>query len=59
MTQATPTARPAPPGTAEETLTSIYDIDDAKVGAATVNQLAQDLQDPAMPPEINRLGRTI
>ena len=28
-------------------------------GAATVNQLAQDLQDPAMPPEINRLGRTI
>ena len=29
------------------------------LGAATVNQLAQDLQDPAMPPEINRLGRTI
>ena len=44
---------------AKETLRSIYDIDDAKVGAATVNQLAQDLQDPAMPPEINRLGRTI
>ena len=41
------------------TLSNIYDIDDAKVGAATVNQLAQDLQDPAMPPEINRLGRTI
>ena len=29
------------------------------MGAATVNQLASDLQDPAMPPEINRLGRTI
>ena len=37
----------------------IYDIPDADLGAATVNQLAQDLQDPAMPPEINRLGRTI
>ena len=37
----------------------IYDIADANLGAATVNQLAQDLQDPAMPPEINRLGRTI
>ncbi len=44
---------------AKETLRSIYDIADAEVGAATVNQLAQDLQDPAMPPEINRLGRTI
>ena len=44
---------------AKETLRSIYDIDDANLGAATVNQLAQDLQDPAMPPEINRLGRTI
>ena len=44
---------------AKETLRSIYDIADADLGAATVNQLAQDLQDPAMPPEINRLGRTI
>ena len=44
---------------AKETLRSIYDIDDAKVGAATVAQLASDLQDPAMPAEINRLGRTI
>ena len=44
---------------AKETLRSIYDIDDTNLGAATVNQLAQDLQDPAMPPEINRLGRTI
>ena len=44
---------------AKETLRSIYDIDDANLGAATVNQLAQDLQDPAMPPEVNRLGRTI
>ena len=47
---------------AKETLRSIYDIPDAEVGAATVNQLAQDLQDPAtgrssthsLPPEIRR-----
>ena len=44
---------------AKETLRSIYDIHDAKVGAATVEQLAADLQDPAMPAEINRLGRTL
>ena len=44
---------------AKETLRSIYDIADAEVGAATVNQLAQDLQDPGLPPEINRLGRTL
>ena len=44
---------------AKETLRSVYDIDDAKVGAATVAQLAADLQDPGLPPEINRLGRTL
>ena len=44
---------------AKETLRSIYDIADADLGAATVNQLAQDLQDPGLPAEINRLGRTI
>ena len=44
---------------AKETLRSIYDITDPEVGAATVAQLAADLQDPAMPAEINRLGRTI
>ncbi len=44
---------------AKETLRSIYDIDDTEVGAATVEQLASDLQDPGMPPEVNRLGRTI
>jgi len=44
---------------AKETLRSVYDIDDAKAGAATVAQLAADLQDPGLPPEINRLGRTI
>ena len=43
----------------KETLCSIYDIDDAEVGATTVNQLASDLQDPGLPPEVNRLGRTI
>ncbi len=44
---------------AKETLHSIYDIDDTEVGAATVEQPACDLQDPAMPTEVNRLGRTI
>ena len=44
---------------AKETLRSIYDIPCAKVGAATVAQLAADLQEPGMPEEINRLGRTI
>ncbi len=44
---------------AKETLRGIYDITDPHVGAATVAQLAQDLQDPAMPAEINRLGRTL
>ena len=44
---------------AKETLRSIYDITDAEVGAATVAQLAGDLQDPGLPPELNRLGRTL
>ena len=44
---------------AKETLRAIYDITDAGLGAATVDQLADDLQDPGLPPEINRLGRTI
>ena len=44
---------------AKETLRSVYDINDTEVGAATVAQLGADLQDPGLPPEINRLGRTI
>ena len=44
---------------AKETLRGIYDIDDPAVGAATVARLAADLQDPGMPPEVNRLGRTL
>ena len=44
---------------AKETLRSIYDIDHAKLGAATVKRLASDLQDPGLPPEINRLGRIL
>ena len=58
-TPETPTARSATPGTAEETLRAVYDIPCAKVGAAAVAQLAADLQEPGMPEEINRLGRTI
>ncbi|MCQ3806647.1 MAG: transposase [Acidimicrobiia bacterium] len=37
----------------------IYDIADPKVDAQTVNQLAEDFQDPWLPEEINRLGRTL
>ena len=44
---------------AKETLRAIYDIPDHQLGIETVNQLAADLQDPAMPEEINKLGRTI
>ena len=44
---------------AKETLRSIYDIDDAEVGAATVERLAEDLQDFGLPDELNRLGRTL
>ena len=44
---------------AKETLRSIYDIPDHKTGLNTVNQLAADLQDPGLPEEVNRLGRTL
>ena len=44
---------------AKETLRSVYDIPCAKTGAATVAQLAADFQEPGMPEEINRLGRTL
>ena len=58
-TPGTPTERSATPGAVEKTLRSIYDIDDAKTGTDTVEQLAEDLQNPGLPPEVNRLGRTI
>ena len=44
---------------AKETLREIYSITDPKIGAETVTQLASDLQDPDLPPEVNRLGRTL
>ena len=44
---------------ANQTLRGIYDIADPQTGAATVEQLAADLQDPWLPEEINRLGRTL
>ena len=44
---------------AKETLRGIYDISCAEVGAATVEQLTEDSQDPGMPEEVNRLGRTL
>ena len=44
---------------AKETLRSIYDIDDPETGLETVEQLSEDLQDPGLPAEVNRLGRTL
>ena len=58
-TPETPTARSATPGTPKRPCAAVYDIPCAKVGAATVAQLAADLQEPGLPEEINRLGRTI
>ena len=43
---------------ARETNRSIEVIDATDLGAATVNQLAQDLQDPGLPLEITGLRRT-
>ena len=44
---------------AKETLRGIYDIVNPEQGAATVEQLAVELQDPSLPVEVNRLGRTL
>lgn len=44
---------------AKEAVREIYAIRDAEVDAATVEQLAQDLQDPGLPAEVNRVGRTL
>ena len=41
---------------AKETLRKIYDISDPKVGAQTVNQLAEDFQDPWLPEETHPVG---
>ena len=43
----------------EGTLRAMYDTNNTEVGAVTVKQLAQDLQDPGLPAEVNRLGRTL
>ena len=44
---------------ANQTLRGSYSIDDPELGAATVEQLAEEFCDPSLPPEINRLGRTL
>ena len=44
---------------AKETLRGIYDIADPAEGKTTVDQLAVEFCDQSLPPEINRLGRTI
>ncbi len=44
---------------AKEVVRSIYDIPDAEVAAAFVNQLGHDLQDQSCPIEVRSLGRTI
>ncbi len=44
---------------AKEVLRSVYDINDPDTAVEFVTQLAADLQDPKLPPQINRLGRTL
>ena len=43
----------------QEVVRSIYDIADADLAAAFVNQLGHDLQDQSCPIEVRSLGRTI
>ena len=40
-------------------LRSVYDIDDPDTAVEFVTQVAEDLQDPDLAPELNRLGRTL
>ena len=44
---------------AKETLHAVYDTSNIKVGAATVKQLTEKLQNPELPAEVNRLERTL
>ena len=57
--QATPTERSATPSHAKEVLRSVYEIDDPDTAVEFVKQLAVDLQDLDLAPELNRLGRTL
>ena len=41
---------------AKEVLRSVYDIDDPDTAVEFTTQLAEDLQDLDLPPELNRLG---
>ncbi len=43
----------------KEVLRSVYDIDDPNTAVEFVTQVAADLQDPDLPPQVNRLGRTL
>ncbi len=44
---------------AKETIRQIYDIGDCDLAGEFVDQLACDLRDTSMPPEVRSLGRTI
>lgn len=44
---------------AKESIRDIYQIDDPQVAWEFIHQLVEDLQDRSLPPEVNRLGRTI
>ena len=44
---------------AKETIRQVYNIDDCDLACEFVDQLAVDLQDDSMPPEVRSLGRTI
>ena len=44
---------------ARESVRDIYQIGDPQLAAEFTEQLSGDLQDRSLPPEVNRLGRTI
>jgi transposase len=44
---------------AKETIRSVYDITDPVLASEYAGQLADDLRDDSMPPEVRSLGRTI
>ena len=58
-TPATPREKYAPPGTPPKPSEASTTIDSPALGLQYTHQLADDLQDPSCPPEINQLGRTI
>ena len=44
---------------AKETTRGLYDIDEPDIAAEYLDELIGDMRDPAMPPEVRSLGRTL